>query len=38
MRATLLMEKKDTPLDGCGRKMVGTAEVDTDPAFALSMI
>jgi hypothetical protein len=25
-------------VDGCGRKVVGTAEVDTDPAFALSVI
>jgi hypothetical protein len=24
--------------DGCGRKVVGTGEVDTDPAFALSVI
>jgi hypothetical protein len=23
---------------GCGRKVVGTAEVDTDPAIALSVI
>jgi hypothetical protein len=25
-------------VDGCGRKVVGTAEVDTDPAIALSVI
>jgi hypothetical protein len=26
------------PMDGCGRKVVGTLEVDTDPAIALSVI
>jgi hypothetical protein len=26
------------PMDGCGRKVVGTLEVDTDPAIALSLI
>jgi hypothetical protein len=25
-------------VDGCGRKVVGTAEIDTDPAIALSVI
>jgi hypothetical protein len=25
-------------VDGCGSKMVGTADVDTDPAIALSVI
>jgi hypothetical protein len=25
-------------VDGCGRKVVGTTKVDTDPAIALSVI